>query len=263
MERELGRVAGGLERLYGEGGLSEQSAAALEQQRDTIGKGLGEPATGSELLLVSILVDDSTSVATNLNEIGFGYDQMLQALKTHTVAETLVLTALLNRGVVTPFTPLGKILSLSKQGYSGAHLFPRTPLYRQSLITLGSVMVKAQEEEARGATVRTFTLIISDAEDNQSGDIKAGHVKAVVADMLEFATNHLIFGMGVGEREGVNFYEVFGAMGIPRKWVFSAGISADELRGKFEEITKKLELAASSESAFLQLVVESSGGGGE
>lgn len=260
MERELERVAGGLEHLYGEGGLSEQSAAALEQQRDTIGKGLGEPATGSELLLVSILVDDSTSIATNLNEIGFGYSQMLEALRAEpSTAEVLVLTTLLNRGVVTPFTSLSQISPLSKQGYSGAQLLPQTPLYRRSLITLGSVMVKAQEEEARGAAVRTFTLIISDAADNQSGDIGATHVKAVVSDMLEFATNHLVFGMGVGER--VDFYEVFGTMGIPRKWIFSAGVGVDELRAKFQEITKQLKLAASSESAFFQLVAGSSEGG--
>lgn len=261
MEQELERVAGGLERLYGEGGLSEQSSAVLEQQRDTIGKGLGEPATGSELLLVSILVDDSTSVATNLNEIDFGYNQMLEALRAEpSTAEVLVLTTLLNRGVVTPFTSLSQISALSNQGYSGAWLLPRTPLYRRSLITLGSVMVKVQEEEARGAAVRTFTLIISDAADNQSGDIRATHVKAVVADMLEFASNHLVFGMGVGER--VNFYEVFGAMGIPHKWIFSAGIGVDELGEKFQEITKQIKLAASSESAFLQLVAGSSSGGG-
>lgn len=257
MERELDRVAGGLERLYGEGGLSEQSSAVLQQQRDTIGKGLGEPATGSELLLVSILVDDSTSVATNLNEIGFGYDQMLEALRAEpSTAEVLVLTTLLNRGVVTPFTPLSQISALSKQGYSGARLFPQTPLYRRGVITLGSVMVKAQEEEARGAAVRTFTLLISDAEDNRSDDITAAHVRIVVKDMLEFASNHMVFGMGVGER--VNFYEIFGAMGIPRKWIFSAGIGVDELGEKFQEITKQLKLAASSESAFLQLVAGSS-----
>ena len=263
MTKELDHVADSLERLYEEGSLSDESAALLkdDDQALAIARGLGDVSSAPELLLVSILVDDSTSVATNLREICFGYDHMVRALwDDDLAADVLVLTSLLNRGVLMPFSHLKTVPSLAKQGYSGARLKPETPLHLQSLLTLGTVMTKARAEEERGARVRTFTLIISDAEDNKSGSIQAEHVKAVVTDMLEFADNHVIYGMGVGER--VDFYQVFGAMGIPnrppREWVFSAGIGVDELRAKFHEITRQLRLAASSESAFLQLVAGSS-----
>jgi hypothetical protein len=121
----------------------------------------------------------------------------------------------------------------------------------QSLLTLGTVITKAREEEARGATVRTFTLIITDGEDNNSGDITASHVRVLVADMLEFATNHIVAGMGVGER--VNFYDVFESLGIPKGWILTTGADVDTLQAKFRAISRSLGLAASSEAEFAQL----------
>jgi hypothetical protein len=254
MGNDLERVANSLERLYGSGTLSEGSAKALGRPETAIAieGGLGKPGTGREVLLVSILVDDSTSVATNLDEIRLGYSKMLKALRAESsTADVQVHTRALNRGVLSPYTPLQDIGELASQGYDGSRLAPRTPLYLQSLLTLGSVITKTQEEEARGARVRTFTLIVTDAEDNSSGDVTASQVRGVVTDMLEFATNHIVAGMGVGER--VNFYEIFESMGIPQKWIFSAGADVDTLRAKFHIISESLSLAAAGEIEFLQL----------
>jgi hypothetical protein len=264
MSQEIERVADSLERLH-EDGISPASSELLSRPAisTAIADALGETGSASELVLVSILVDDSTSIGGNLQEICFGYDTMLEALREDELAaEVMVMTSLLNRGVLMPYRPLATVPALPEQGYRGARLVGETPLYLQSLLTLGAVMVKAREEESRSARVRTFTLLISDAEDNASKDITAQNVKAVVTDMLEFAMNHLIFGMGVGERVDVDFYKVFGEMGIPgrppREWIFSAGIGVEELRAKFREITQLLKLAASSETAFLQLVAGAS-----
>jgi hypothetical protein len=115
-------------------------------------------------------------------------------------------------------------------------------------------MLKAQEEENRGVRVRTFSLIITDGEDNRSAEIAASHVHVLVTDMLEFATNHIVAGMGIGERAVVDFRTIFQGMGIPEPWRFTPGTSVEELRNKFRVIAKSLLLAASSESAFAQLV---------
>lgn len=120
---------------------------------------------------------------------------------------------------------------------------------------LGSVVLKAQEEEDRGVNVRTFTLVITDGEDNRSGNITAPQVRAISVDMLEFATNHIVAGMGVGERDKVDFRDVFLKMGIPRGWILTAGTSVDELRAKFRQIAHALSLMASSEAAFAQLLL--------
>jgi hypothetical protein len=142
-------------------------------------------------------------------------------------------------------------VSLTERNYSGSRLAAKTPLYLQTLLTLGTVMVKAQEEEERGAKARTFTLIITDGGDNSSGAITSGHVRAMVADMLEFSTNHILAGMGVGEQ--ADFRKVFRSMGIPDCWIFTPGTSVDELRRIFSKIGRSLALAASSATAFAQL----------
>jgi hypothetical protein len=256
---ELERVADSLESLYGSGGISEESAEALAAVNPReLASGLGEVSSSSELLLATILVDDSTSISTSIDEIRHGYSVMLEALRDESFsADVQVHARAMNQGVISPYRKLSDSPPLTDRNYRGSDLAPQTPLYLQTLLTLGTVVTKAQEEEARGAKVRTFTLIITDGGDNDSGDMRADHARAVVTDMLEFATNHIVAGMGVGENQFVDFRDIFISMGIPGRWILTAGTSADELRLRFRQIAKILSLAASSEAGFRQLAAGS------
>jgi hypothetical protein len=262
---EIERATEHLEGLYRSGGLSEASKDALlaalpaGKTALAIGNGLGEKASSPELLLASVLVDDSPSVAPNVAEIRFGHKLMLDALAQEAAANVQVLTCALNRGIISPYRPLSQAVPLTTENFSGATLLAWTPLYLRSLLTLGTVVTKAQEEEERGARVRTFTLIITDGEDNRSGDISATDVRALVKDMLEFSTSHIVAGMGVGER--VDFHQVFRSMGIPERWIFTSGATVDELRAVFRRVAASLRLAASSELAFHQLAAGPESGG--
>lgn len=253
MGTEIERTAAAIEALYLSGGISDAAKNALariDRASEQIVRGLGDASNGDELLLALILVDDSGSVSGNVGEIRSGHQLMLDALRTERfAADVQVQTRLLNRGVVSPYTSLARAARLNEHNYSANATV--TPLYLQSLLTLGTVMVKAQEEEARGVKVRTFTLIITDGEDNKSELIHAQDVHAVVTDMLEFASNHIVAGMGVGERD---FRRIFRSMAIPDSWIFTPGSSIDELRRMFRQIAKSLALAASSETVFLQLL---------
>jgi hypothetical protein len=255
MSENIERAAGSVEALYRSGALSDDAKDALlvvPSVADKLAAGLGETSTGDELLLAVILVDDSTSVAINMTEIRVGHKLMLEALRDESFdTDVQVQTRALNRGVLSPYKSLIRAMPLTEQNYSGSRLVPETPLYLQSLLTLGTVMVKAQEEEERGVSVRTFSLIITDGEDNKSGTVGASHVRALVTDMLEFSTSHIVAGMGVGEK--VDYRKIFLSMGIPEGWIFTPGTSVDKLRDKFHKIAHSLTLAASSEAAFAQL----------
>jgi hypothetical protein len=257
MSQEVERAAGSLEALYRSGALSTDAKDALEGVEAVavqIAAGLGETSTGNELLLAVILVDDSTSIAISINEIRSGHKLMLEALRAETFeADVQVQTRALNRGVLSPYKSLATATALTEQNYSNDHLVSVTPLYLQSLLTLGTVMAKAQEEEARGVKVRTFTLIITDGGDNKSGSVTVDQIRALVTDMLEFATNHIVAGMGIGEPD--YFQMVFLSMGIPKNWIFTPGTDIDELRRMFKRIARSLALAASSETAFAQLLL--------
>lgn len=261
MGTNIERAEGLVTDLYRSGTLSEESTNALlkaKQAPEEIGAGLGEHRSARESLLATLLVDDSPSVATNLHEIRRGHELMLSALARQAGdTEVLVLTKMLNRGVISPYTEIGQATPLTDQTYNSARLLPSTPLYRQSLLSLSTTIAKAHEQECAGAAVRTFTLILTDGEDypnpndHEAGVVSASDVRAVVTDMLEFSTNHIVAGMGVGER--VDFREIFLSMGIPCGWVLTPGSTDQELDAMFRRIGKALELAASSKAGFLQL----------
>lgn len=263
MTNELERAKRPLVQLYEAGELDELSCAALETPdiRAAVAAGLGEDSAADELLLATLLIDDSASIAPNIAEIRRGHNTMLEALRAQkTTADVLVQTRALNYGLLSPYRPVNQAMTLDSANFGDKQISSAgTPLYKQSLITLGTVMVKAREEADRGAKVRTFTLLITDAVDNRSGEFTAQHVRQLVTDMLEFATNHIVAGMGVGERDGLSFHNIFSAMGIQRRWMFSSAADAARLQEEFDKVTHDLLLAASGEAAFLQLVAGPSG----
>jgi hypothetical protein len=260
---EIERASNLVERLYASGGLSQESAEALLAAPDAaadIGNALGEVSEADEILLVTALVDDSTSIGLGAGSIRAGHATLIQALLDEaSTADVLLHTRALNRGTISAYERIAKAERLTTKNFDQNMFRSVTPLYLQSLLALGTVMTKTQEEEARGARVRTFTLIITDGGDNESGAISAVDVRALVTDMLEFSSDHIVAGMGVGDP--AFFRQTFRDMGIPDHLIFTTGSSADELRAKFRQIAKALRLAASSESGFHQLASGSTGGG--
>lgn len=241
-----------LQQTYAEGEISEGSKDALVAVGDVgveVATSLGSDITGDELLLVSLLVDDSVSVGPYAHAVINGHNLALDALDSGNPAQVLVHTRYLNEGVLSPYTPLAEAARLSALNYRA--IGGLTQLYRQSVITLGSVMAQTRELVARGARVRTFTLIITDGADNASEPlISAGHVKFLVGDMLRLNTNHIVAGMGIGDEK--YFREIFAAMGIPVGWILVPQNTEADIRVKFRTIAAKLKLAT-SEAGFLQL----------
>ena len=251
------RAAGLLERLYGSGAISRGSTDALLATglaAPQIENGLGKTASSNELLLASVLVDDSPSIASSIEEIRFGHSLMLEALGSESGASTdvHVLTSALNRGVISPYTEIERALTLNDRNFNQGNLGSGTPLYRQTVVTLGTVLAKSQEVEERGGAVRTFTLLITDGADNASDPVTAAHARTLIDDMLNFSSNHIVAGMGVGT--SADFRKVFMSMCIPSNWIFTPGSSVDDLKEVFRKIARSLQIAAASESGFLQLV---------
>jgi hypothetical protein len=241
---------------YAAGELSEGSKNALLRVADVgveIDAMLGQdPTQGSNCLLVTLLVDDSASIAeipSGPEAVRLGHNTCLEALDG-TSAQLLVSTRRLHRGVITPYRDLRTAAQLSSENYSA--VAPVTPLYREALITLGSVMAKARDLTEQGNRVRTFTLLITDSQDNASAPVTASDVKFLVTDMLEFSDKHIIAAMGIGSPE--EFERVFGAMGIPSPWILSTDATAVDIQNLFRYIAAQLRLAAASEQGFRELL---------
>lgn len=205
------------------GDLSVKSLDALQgvpNATDEIERSLGAnvPREVNDFLLLSALVDDSETIAwgRNTGAVMNGHNRVVRAvLEAGIMKNVLLQTRLLNGAVVNAYEPLGSADPLNATNYREGS-FGGTPLYQQSVVLLGSIAAKTREIEAEGKTARSITLIITDGDDQHSGNVNAGHVAWLVNDMRK-TKRHIVAGMGV-EYGGVNFRRVFREMGIPDKW---------------------------------------------
>jgi hypothetical protein len=263
---EIERARQLLSDSYSLGFLSDDSADFLEkllpQTAAQVARALGTGSTdiATDILLVTILVDDSDSIGMISHGIRAeerGHDHLLSRLAHRGGTHALVHTSFLNQGTFSPFSPASEALRLSPGKLS---LSPAgTPLYRQCVLTLASVIAKARDLEAQGIAVRTVTLVITDGEDTTSREITARHVRFLVRDMLDMASNHIVAGMGIGER---SFYRIFAEMGIPRKFIKTAGATDEDIDAMFDAFYEEtLALAFESQASFAQLTAGSEAGG--
>lgn len=256
MAEDSGRVGDLIEGAYAEGELSRRSTQALASIGDQVGvqlaRALGDQEPkDDDLLLAAILIDDSPSIGSivgGAEAVMQGHNYCLEALEDELPSDILVLTRCLNAGTLWPFRGLIPAPRLSPENYG---LKGDTPLYQESVLTLGAVMAKAREERQRGRRVRAFSLIVTDGENYASNAVTAQEVSFLASDMLEFSDDYKVAGMGIGSPE--RFRTVFRSMGIPEDWILTAPASAEQIRRLFRRIAKTLRLAASGDDGWRQL----------
>jgi len=204
--------------------IGQQIAAAL-------GTGFHN-APASEIVLVTMLVDDSGSIrfAGNMNLVMEGHNMVLEALaQTQQSQGIMIHTRYLNGYVLYPYCSVGKAVKMNRSNYNPSL---GTPLYDQVMVVLGTVMAKTQSFADNGIPVRSITLILTDGADVHSTRADEKSVAALVRDMLR-TENHIISAMGVENGEKVDFRSVFRAMGIEERWILTPGKSQHEIRNAF------------------------------
>jgi hypothetical protein len=225
-----------LDDAHDTGALSAKSLATLDvvDIGAQIQAGLGctiDDVGSSEVVLVTMMPDDSSSIAHagNTDAVRDGHNFVLEALAgSKQAGEVLAHTRYLNGHVLTPYTALEHAEKMTPANYR-----PNlgTPLYDQTVVTLGTVIAKSQELAQAGIAVRTVTLLITDGGDYGSTRCKPADVKAIVDDMLAHE-NHIVAAMGISDGT-TDFKAVFRAMGIPDRWILTPGNSGSEIRRAF------------------------------
>lgn len=191
-----------------------------------IQNGLGvsvDDVTSSDVILVQLVVDDSSSirfVQGNTEAVRSGVNGILESLADTKQKDSIfVYCVLLNGGTLYPVTPLidgatGKLndkLLLSVKNYNPSG---GTPFYDTATVALGTAMAKYLEFAGAGVPARTITILITDGEDQGSvKNRRPEDVKPVVEDMWR-TEMHIVIGMGIDDGH-TDFKDVFGRMGIP------------------------------------------------
>lgn len=193
-----------------------------------INDALGVPADqlqSSEVVLVSIMADDSGSIAASgLREaIRDGHNAVIEALvdsKSNTSIQFY--SRLLNGQLIQSYGPIDSANRLDDVNYNPTL---GTPLYDGAVEFLGAVLAKAQEYADNGIPCRCVSLIQTDGFDMHSRRSTAKNVEALVRDMRKQET-HIVCGFGVedahGGYGGTTFREVFKSMGIADEWIMEA-----------------------------------------
>jgi hypothetical protein len=220
-----------------DGAISTSSAQVLNvpdigrQIADALGTA-SHHAPASEMILVTLLVDDSGSIrfAGNMNLIMEGHNHVVDALaRTQQSQNIMIHTRYLNGHILYPYSAVSKALKMDRKNYNPSL---GTPLYDQAVIVLGTVLAKTQYYADNGIPTRTVTLMLTDGVDVHSMRATEHTVAALVRDMLR-TENHIIAAMGVQDGSRTDFRTVFRNMGIDDQWIMTPGKSHQEIRQAF------------------------------
>ena len=237
-----------------EGLLSKKASQALMVMPDIgalIQAGLGIPVedvTASEVILVTVMIDDSGSISMANNEqfVRDGHNMVVDALqKTKQRDNILMHTRYLNGKVLFPYCPIDQAIRMDGQNYlaNGG-----TPLYDQTAVLLGTVLAKTFEFENNGVPVRTITLIITDGRDEHSVNVFAVDIAKITEEMLQME-KHIIAAMGIDDGR-FDFKTIFRNMGIPKQWILTPGNTPSEIRQAFQVFSQSAVRASQSATAF-------------
>jgi len=244
-----------------QGVLSGQSASALAVANigAQIQGALGMPAEdidASEVVLVSLLIDDSGSIRFKQNSqvVRDGHNTVVDALKGAKLAnDVMIHCRYLNGTVLYPYGLLDNAAEMNSGNYN-----PNggTPLYDQTLVLLGAVVAKSQEFMNQGVPVRTVSCIITDGADEHSSS-EADDVKKVVDDMLVQET-HIVCGLGIPGIDYVDYSQVFRDMGIRDEWILTPSDDPKKIREAFQTVSDSAVAVSQSAQSFTQVAL---GGG--
>ncbi len=213
------------------------SVFSIPDIANQINQAMGVPAVDvkgpNEVYLVTILVDDSGSIAEAGNEqaIRDGVNVVREALmESNSNNAVLMCVRYLNGTVVIPFTPIAQVPVLDASNYQANG---GTPLYDMSVVALGDLMAKTQEFSNRGKPVRSATLIVTDGYDQHSRRFTTPEsVKDIVSEILQDET-HIVSAMGIQDKHGTDFRDVFKRMGIQDKWILTTTANKHDIRLNF------------------------------
>lgn len=182
----------------------------------------------SELVLVSILVDNTISIAPFVDSIRDGHNLIIESLASTKQKDGIMIFCVdMDGHTIYPYRMAENAEKLTTVNYAPTR--GNTPLFDATLKMLAAIAAKTQQALDNGISTRSISLIMTDGGDNSSRH-SAHDVATVVADMLP--NDHIVAAMGIGSYAS-SFNQVFADMGIPPEWVLPPGSTQSDIRKAF------------------------------
>jgi hypothetical protein len=217
---------------------------------------LGTPVDslrGSEMLLLSLLLDDSSSMSSMADVLIAGVNLIVDAVvNSKPAGDVLVQMRSLNDGLIFPATPIKLLPRLTRDLYrpSGA-----TPLFDGSYLLLSTGMAKVEEAMLAGIPARALHVIISDGAPYGAQRYTARDVHALIKDMHRIQPEaHLVLGMGIDDGR-TDFRALFKSMGIGvdrDEHILTPDNSPSAIRKAFQVASQSAATASQGAAGFSQ-----------
>jgi hypothetical protein len=240
---------------HNEGDLSAAAFATLSvpDLGAQIQAALGTPALRiptSRVVLVNVLGDDSGSIARAGNEpvLRECYNDFIGALRgARAAGDVMVTTSFLNAGLLHPYVMIADAPVLDASNYRATG---GTPLYDQTIVSLGSVIAKTREFEDAGVPVNSITLVFTDGHDEHSRRTVA-EVRPIMEDVVN-RESHIVAGIGISDGF-TDFGKVFRDMGLRAEWIMTPGNDPKHIRAVFGLFSASAAQASQSGASFSQV----------
>lgn len=215
----------------------------------------------SEVILVNLLVDDSSSInwgaedpatgqrTSNVPFVIDGHNLIpnsLEGAKAAQAENIIVMTTTLNSGLLSNYKMVSSATRLDTSNYTASG---GTPLYERMLEVLRRCVEKTHELEDTGVSVRTITVVITDGDNNGGG--YPSDVKKVVESLL-MQEIHIVAAVGIDDGS-TDFRGVFRDCGVPDQWILTPANNETEIRKAFAMVSQSAVTASQSADSFSQM----------
>lgn len=192
----------------------------------------------SETINAVFVVDTSSSVASYGAELNKALNEFTTRMqKSHAAPNLFVSIVEFNDNVTVTsgFRPISEIQPIDLTKRIGGC----TALYKACNEGLKNALSYRQDLENAGVNCKTLLFVITDGEDNASGNVSAGDVKTQIDNLLKeernfFSFESILFGVG----SQANFEAAQLDMGI--KHLAKVGTTADEIRKMINFISSSI-----------------------
>jgi hypothetical protein len=182
----------------------------------------------SEVVLITLLIDDSGSIRSGGNEQNVidGYNLILDGLLNSGAADDILMhTRYLNGTVLYPYSLIENVPRLDENNYAGTG---RTPLYDETMRMLQIVSARVAEFADNGVPARTVSIIITDGADYGSYTHRPVDVESFMSEFMA-QEMHIVWAMGIDDGS-TNFEDVFTSMGIREDFILTPSDSEHAIR---------------------------------
>lgn len=226
-----------------------------------INDAMGTPADAfqqSEIILLSVLIDDSGSIrfAGNSQHVRDGHNLLMEAMAGCKQQDNILFsTRLLNQASGVPLNPYRALSASDKLTDTNYNPNGGTPLYDQGVVFLGSTLAKTQEFSDAGVPARSISVFVTDGADMHSLVHTAAHVKTL-ADDMQRQENHIVAFMGIEDPSSpTDFRAIAQEMGVRPEWILTPDNTPSDIRKAFQTLSQSAVRASQSAASFSQQAV--------